>query len=162
MIHRNPLGTIKDLAGEALKVPGKVAGSAVGAARTATERAAHAVGSLAGHDAPDDGAAAPLPTDAEPTPENTPEKTPEKAPAKTPEPAPEKKVRISPDKPVNVTEELGLDPAPVEEPRAPKTPKAAPVTGIDADADASQVDVTPADIADVVAKDASKDQPATE
>ncbi|WP_408895753.1 hypothetical protein ACJ5H2_12640 [Nocardioides sp. R1-1] len=141
MIPKNPLGTIKDLAGEALKVPGKVAGSAVGVARTATEKAAHAVGSLTTQDAPGDVPDAPAPTDAAPTTQDEP------------------KVEISPDKPVNVTEELGLDPAPVDEPRPPKTPKPAPVTAIDAEADPSQVHVTPADVAEVVAKDEQPDGP---
>jgi len=57
----------------------------------------------------------------------------------------------SPDEPVNVTEELGLDPAPVAKPR--KEPAPPPVTGIDAQADPDHVDVTPADIADAVKKD---------
>lgn len=57
--------------------------------------------------------------------------------------------------PVNVTEELGLDPAPVEKPQAEKSEKATtePTTSIDAAADPSSVDVTPADVAEVVGKD---------
>ena len=52
---------------------------------------------------------------------------------------------FDPDRPVNVTEELGLDPAPVARPKRPK-----PVTGIDAAADPGAVDATPADVADAV------------
>ncbi|TNM49575.1 hypothetical protein FHP29_01625 [Nocardioides albidus] len=64
----------------------------------------------------------------------------------------EKRLDISPDEPVNVTEELGLDPAPVERPKAPKAPSSRPVTGIDAQADPDHVHATPADVADAVAK----------
>lgn len=45
--------------------------------------------------------------------------------------------------PVNVVEELGLDPAPVDTP-----PAAEPITSIDAQADPEQVAVTPADVAE--------------
>jgi hypothetical protein len=83
------------------------------------------------------------------------------------------KVEVDATTPVNVTEELGLDPSPVakkapakkapakkapaKKAAAKKTPapkKAAekPLTGIDAQADAAEVDVTPADIAAAVAK----------
>lgn len=62
--------------------------------------------------------------------------------------ADEKQPAIDPDRPVNVTEELGLDAAPVTRPKAPK-----PLTDIDAQADPDNVDVTPADIADAVKKD---------
>ena len=65
----------------------------------------------------------------------------------------EPSLKISPDEPVNVTEELGLDPAPVAKPRPRKTPAPPPVTGIDAQADTDHVDATPADIADAVKKD---------
>lgn len=65
----------------------------------------------------------------------------------------ERSSTISPDEPVNVTEELGLDPAPVAKPRPRKTPAPPPVTGIDAQADPGHVDATPADIADAVKKD---------
>jgi len=49
--------------------------------------------------------------------------------------------------PVNVTEELGLDPAPVAE-----RPQDRPLTSIDEAADPDAVDATPADIAGAVAK----------
>ena len=65
----------------------------------------------------------------------------------------ERSSTISPDEPVNVTEELGLDPAPVAKPRPRTTPAPPPVTGIDAQADPDHVDATPADIADAVKKD---------
>ncbi|GAA3518262.1 hypothetical protein [Nocardioides daeguensis] len=67
--------------------------------------------------------------------------------------AAEPTLTISPDEPVNVTEELGLDPAPVSKPRPRTTPAPPPVTDIDAQADPDHVDVTPADIADAVKKD---------
>ena len=44
--------------------------------------------------------------------------------------------------PVNVVEELGLDPAPVDTSHAPK-----PITSIDAQADPEHVEATPADVA---------------
>ena len=65
----------------------------------------------------------------------------------------EPSLKISPDEPVNVTEELGLDPAPVAKPRPRTTPAPPPVTDIDAQADPDHVDATPADIADAVKKD---------
>jgi hypothetical protein len=51
--------------------------------------------------------------------------------------------------PVNVVEELDLDPAPVDDATA-EVADPAPVTTIDAQADPGTVDVTPADIADQV------------
>ena len=45
--------------------------------------------------------------------------------------------------PVNVVEELGLDPAPVDTSHAPQ-----PLTSIDAQADPEGVEVTPADVAE--------------
>lgn len=63
---------------------------------------------------------------------------------------PEPDVDITPDRPVNVTEELGLDPSPVAKPKRPRTQPEKPVTRIDAEADPSDVDVTPADVADAV------------
>lgn len=64
----------------------------------------------------------------------------------------EQGVAVSPDRPVNVTEELGLDPAPVAKPRPRTTPTPPPVTSIDAQADPGGVSATPADVADVVDK----------
>jgi hypothetical protein len=46
--------------------------------------------------------------------------------------------------PVNVQEELGLDAAPVDTPRVPRTP---PVTSIDEQAEPDLVESTPADVA---------------
>ena len=54
-----------------------------------------------------------------------------------------------PPEPVNVVEELDLDPAPVDEPVA-SSDAPEPVTGIDAQADPDTVDVTPADVAEQV------------
>jgi hypothetical protein len=58
--------------------------------------------------------------------------------------------------PVNVTQELGIDPAPVTKPRTRPRKTAKPVTEIDAAADPSTVTVTPADVAEVVAGEAAK------
>lgn len=63
---------------------------------------------------------------------------------------PEPQVDVSPDRPVNVTEELGLDPSPVAKPKRPRKQPEKPVTSIDAEADPSDIDVTPADVADAV------------
>ncbi len=52
-------------------------------------------------------------------------------------------------RPVNVTEELGLDPAPVERPRQPRP---VPVTDIDAQAEPGLVDSTPADVAERISR----------
>lgn len=77
---------------------------------------------------------------------STPTPTPAPSPTSTSEP----EVEISPDRPVNVTEELGLDPSPVAKPKRPRKQQEKPVTAIDAEADPSDVDVTPADVADAV------------
>lgn len=69
---------------------------------------------------------------------------------------PEPEVEITPDRPVNVTEELGLDPSPVAKPKRPRKQPTKPVTSIDAEADVSDVDVTPADVADAVAHRSSR------
>jgi hypothetical protein len=52
--------------------------------------------------------------------------------------------------PVNVTEKLGIDPAPVAKPKPTRRTQQKPTTSIDAAADPSKVDVTPADVAEVV------------
>ena len=135
----NPLGKIKDVATDTLKLPVAVAGSAVGLAKSATGKATGAVSALVGggeqHHSPTHGddQAPPVPTDVEPEPAEQPEQP---------------HVDIDPDEPVNVTEELGLDPAPVTKPKPRKKAAPKPVTAIDAQADPSDVDVTPADIAD--------------
>ncbi len=134
----NPLGKIKDVATDTLKLPVAVAGSAVGLAKSATGKATGAVSALVGggeQQSPTHGddQAPPVPTDVEPEPEAH-EEPPH--------------VDIDPDEPVNVTEELGLDPAPVTKPKPRKKAASKPVTAIDAQADPSDVDVTPADIAD--------------
>ncbi len=53
---------------------------------------------------------------------------------------------------VNVVEDLGLDPAPVQ-PAAP-APRTAPVTSIDEQAEPRLVDSTPADVAERIARKA--------
>ena len=52
-------------------------------------------------------------------------------------------------RPVNVTEELGLDAAPVERPRQPRP---VPVTEIDAQAEPGLVESTPADVAERISR----------
>lgn len=144
----NPIGKIKDVAVETLKVPAAVAGSAVGLAKTATDRAAGAVGSLVGgQHTPAEPPAPPVPTDVEPAAEEEPATTDEQPEQPEQDEQPEPHVEIDPEEPVNVTEELGLDPAPVAKPKARKKAAPKPVTAIDAEADPSEVDVTPADIA---------------
>lgn len=136
MVRRNPLKMIKDVAARALRAPTSAAGAAVDVAksaasvgrsasvqvaRTALGTAAGAVTTVVG----DRG----LPGVAGNA--NSPARGSD---------------------PVNVTEELGLDPAPVTKPNpSTKAPRTKPITKIDAAADPSSVDVTPADVAEVVA-----------
>lgn len=129
----NPIGKIKDVAVETLKVPAAVAGAAVGSAVGLAKSAATSV--VGGGQAAE---APPVPTDVEPEPA-------------APEPesgSDEPHLDIDPDEPVNVTEELGLDPSPVAKPKPRKKAAPKPVTEIDAAADPGDVDVTPADIAE--------------
>lgn len=180
MARKNPLGTIKDAAIGTILQPKAAAEKAVG---TVVEGAKGGVGlgkAVAGQVASKatDTVTSLLPgrkaTPADQAPDLEPAEpaaTPRKsqgdpmatrnAPAKsakatkTPKAAP--KVTVSPDKPVNVTKELGLDPTPVAAPAAVvQAVEPEPVTSIDAAADASAVDVTPADIAPVVAKAPAK------
>ncbi|GAA4802196.1 hypothetical protein ACFQ0K_13040 [Nocardioides caeni] len=127
MTHTTTLDKIKHLAGETLKVPAAATGAAVGLAKTAADRITGVVGSLAG---------------------GRPE-TGQPAPTSTAPPPTETAVAVDPEQPVNVTEELGLDPAPVAKPKK-RRPAPKPVTGIDAAADTTAVDATPADIAEAV------------
>lgn len=146
MARKNPLGMIKDVAVESLKLPASAAGSAFGlvkgaasvgrtagvqVTRTATGVATDAVTSLVGSR----DASTALPDDTRDV------DVPDAGPTGRPEP-------------VNVTEELGLDPAPVDQPSAAiDTPEAGtPLTTIDAAADTEHVEATPADIAKAVAK----------
>lgn len=136
MASRNPLGKIKDFTKGAASVGMHVAGQAT---RSATSLTSGAVGRLAGSRKP---AATKVPA--------------AKAPAKTVSATKAPTETVSVTEPVNVTEELGLDPAPVDEPKGtPATPDAhQPVTAIDAAADTEHVEATPADIAKAVAKKA--------
>lgn len=133
MARMNPLGKIKDITVASLKVPVSAAGSAVGLARATTGKAADAMTSLVG-------------TDAEPSPF---------APPAPREDRPAAEASSTPtDEPVNVIEELGLDPAPVTKSKPARKPaRKKPVTKIDAAADPSHVDVTPADVAKAVHKE---------
>ncbi len=57
--------------------------------------------------------------------------------------------RVDTSRPVNVNQELGLDPAPADRGRPRRTP---PVTEIDAQAEPRLVDSTPADVAARIAR----------
>lgn len=144
-MSHNPLTKIKDVAVGTIKVPLGAAGTALDLAKgTAGHVAKTVTGTVTSTVAGVTGAGqkeTTAPTDA-PEPEGQAASTEdvvdhdlEKQLAET-----------SKTEPVNVTEELGLDPAPVDKP----TEK--PVTKIDAAAEASDVDVTPADIADRISK----------
>ncbi|HWJ67197.1 MAG TPA: hypothetical protein VNT31_10995 [Nocardioides sp.] len=138
MALKNPLGTVKDVVGTVLKAPATVVGTAVGLAKGAVGVGAHAVTAATGHTGGHSGTA--------------PAEGPQTE-AATVEGSPSLGHPISPDEPVNVTEELGLDPSPVATPRKPRKPAEKPVTGIDAAADPADVDVTPADVAKTVQQD---------
>lgn len=146
MARKNPLGMIKDVAVESLKLPVGAAGTAVGLARgaasagrtagvqvtrTATDLTTDAVTSLVGgrHGS----TLTPAPDATVPAPEPGTARRPE---------------------PVNVTEELGLDPAPVDKPKPARKAARKPVTRVDAEADPSTVDATPADVRKAVARKA--------
>lgn len=159
MTRSNPIGLIKDVAVETLKVPASVAGAAVGLAKGATHKATGVVTSLLDShgdakgdtkgDTKGDGkhadeaggrGSAPVRDAVTRTTEDVAEQASKVA----------EKVHASPDEPVNVTEELGLDPSPVAKAKpARKASARKPVTKIDRDADASTVDATPADLADL-------------
>ncbi|KRB73195.1 hypothetical protein ASE01_20770 [Nocardioides sp. Root190] len=144
MTRTNPIGLIKDVAVETLKVPANMAGAAVGLAKGATHKATGVVTSLLdshgdGKGSGRESGTAPVRDAVARTTEDVAEQASKVA----------EKVQASPDEPVNVTEELGLDPSPVAKPKpARKTATRKPVTKIDRDADASAVDATPADLAD--------------
>lgn len=131
MALKNPLGMIKDVAVTSLKAPVTVAGSAVGLARATTGKAAGVVTSLVTA-----GSGTEMPKSEWITDE-----------IEVPD------VTVTPTEPVNVIDELGLDPAPVEKPKPARKPAKKPVTKIDAAVDSSDVDATPADIAKIVSKD---------
>ena len=138
----NPIGKIKDVAVETLKVPAAVAGTAVGSAVGLAKSAATSL--VGGNQAPE---APPVPTDVEPEPD-APEPAQDEQDEQDEVAEDEPHLDIDPDEPVNVTEELGLDPSPVAKPKPRKKAAPKPVTKIDAEADPSDVDVTPADIAE--------------
>jgi hypothetical protein len=165
----NPIGRIKDVATETLKVPAHVAGAAVGLARSATHKATGVVSSLMEGQGGDggqgadggqraDGGQGSGGTGQGPDQSAAQEAAARRAAAEdavreadivAAELADQvaEKVRASPDEPVNVTEELGLDPSPVAKRKPRKSAARKPVTSIDAEADPSDVDATPADLA---------------
>ena len=117
----HPLGTIQNAATGVITLPTRLAARAYGVAR-GTVSVARAV-------------VAPAP--ASPTWE-----------AADPEPAADEPAPVTlgtEPGPVNVVEELDLDPAPVEKPREPATPA---VTAIDQQAEPGLVQSTPADVAE--------------
>jgi hypothetical protein len=127
MTSKNPLGKIKDVAVGSLKAPVVVAGSAVGLAKgaaaagghvtkTVTGKAAGAVTSLVGSGDQQGQQDEPAPAATESATPEAEQRFPtaEEVAAETPD------IPISPDEPVNVTEALDLDPAPVDEPKKPK------------------------------------------
>lgn len=134
MTAKNPLEMAKDLATHALLAGVGAAGSAAGIVKGAVAAGRSVLG-----DPPKQSAA----SDDAGTVE-----TPEEAttlPAAGHEPVDEPPV-IDPDEPVNVVEELGLDPAPADRPEGQRA-----TTTIDAAVDPEHVQATPADIADNVA-----------
>ncbi|KRC48849.1 MULTISPECIES: hypothetical protein [unclassified Nocardioides] len=129
MAIKDQLSKVTDLAATAVHVPATVAGTAVGLAQ-GTVRTVRSV--IAGHHE----SAPPVPTDVDPV-----------------EPVEPHQVEVDPSRPVNVTEELGLDPSPVARPKGPRQQPERPVTGIDAAADPSDADATPADVARALGED---------
>lgn len=117
----NPLGLVKDVTGTAGHLARGAAGLGLKVAGTVGEQVFRRVPGIDRHVSSTD------PTPAEPVPADA---------------APE---------PVNVVEELDLDPAPVDE-SAMVTEEPPPVTDIDAQADRDAVDVTPADVAEQLEK----------
>ena len=145
MARSNPLGKIKDLTVETLRLPKTVADLAVGQAKGAATAGLHAadhvtrsavssVGSLVQQRR---GGSSPEPTAEQPA---------------EPDASLEPEVDIDPEVPVNVVEELGLDPTPPTRKKpAKKAPAKKATTSIDAAAASIEVDVTPADLAEKVA-----------
>ncbi|HYH35523.1 MAG TPA: hypothetical protein VD814_10265 [Nocardioides sp.] len=133
MDRTKPLGAIKDLTtgtlGRGVTIPGRLAARAFGVAKGAASVGKHVAQDVAARRA-----AAP----AEPEPSDTADAT--------------GPVDIDVSEPVNVVEELGLDPAPVDEPEPASPASDEPLTSIDAQADPETVDVTPADVADQIGK----------
>ena len=128
MVSKNPLGMIRDVAVGSLKAPVNATGSALSLAKGAAS-AGRVVSVQATRTATGKAAGA----------VSTLVRGRKDSEAPSPEP-------------VNVSEELGLDPTPVKKPRSPKktAPSAKPITMIDAAADPSSVDVTPVDVAERV------------
>ncbi|UMG92659.1 hypothetical protein [Nocardioides sp. TF02-7] len=151
MALKNQLGKIKDVAAGAAKVPVTAVGSAVGLAKGAAAAVGRSKDDRDDRDDKDDD-----PTRA--TPEDTTPQDTAAEPTEEPATATTDDSTGSRPEPVNVTEELGLDPAPVDKPKPSKEAATSkPTTAIDAAADPSKVDVTPADVAEAVAKDAGQE-----
>lgn len=146
VVRKNPLGMIKDVAARPLKVPARAVGATLGLAKGAAS-VARAAGAQVTR------------TAAGKAPAAATSQVGGRRDSKEAAGIPKKTAR-RPD-PVNVTEELGLDPAPVEKTaRSKKAPRTKPITDIDAAADPSAVDATPADLAEVVAHQAAVKKPA--
>ncbi|KRF11369.1 hypothetical protein ASG90_16570 [Nocardioides sp. Soil797] len=181
MAENKPLDMIKDVTAGSLKFPKAAASTAIGltkGALHASGQVAKAVSSGASgvvkslvdrvHATPSDRSpteTAPAETTGPGSPTSTPGAQPRGSANEAPStgaPSTSTQRRTSatseetssPPEPVNVTEKLGLDPAPVQKVKPPrkKSPKK-PATRIDAAADPSDVDATPADVAKAVGKD---------
>lgn len=169
MARKNPLGKIKDLTAATLKLPATAAGKAVDGAKGAaaagisvadqvTRTAVSTAGSVVHRRKG-------TPAEAASEPETEPESRASTAPAEQPEsvaeqseqsgqPEQPEQPHVDTSAPVNVVDELGLDPAPVKKPTPPRKATKAPgraQTGIDAAADPGSVNVTPADLAEKLA-----------
>ena len=151
MARSNPLGKIKDLTVETLKLPKTVADLAVGQAKGAANAGLHAADHVTRSAVSTVGSLVQQRRGGS-SPEET-EETEETEQAPEPDASREPEVDIDPEVPVNVVEELGLDPTP---PTRKKPAKKAPAkkkatTSIDAAAADVEVDVTPADLAEKMA-----------
>lgn len=154
---KNPLGKIKDLTVDTLKSPRDMAGKAVGQARGAASVGRHLAGQATkSATSLTAGAVSKLVSGRKLTVAPAPA-APDHAPSAPAAAAPTTEDLPTP---VNVTEELGLDPAPVDAPQTEDSQTDEPLTSIDAEADAGNVDVTPADVARAVARKAPARKPA--
>lgn len=146
----NPLGTVAGVVGRSFQISVNAAGVALCLVKKGIAAAGRSTSEWVGNEpatatAPEATRIMDMDTTAEPDPgvEQIDELA-EKAEAPGPaEP-----------EPVNVVEELDLDPAPADEP-TPTVPGQEPVTTIDAAADPDHVEATPADVAEAVSKNES-------
>ncbi|QIX27142.1 hypothetical protein ncot_11435 [Nocardioides sp. JQ2195] len=173
MAGNKPLGKIKNVTAGSLKISAAAAGRAIGLAKGTLSTSGHVARSVAAGAA---GAVSSLtgrrqatPSEEQSTGTDSATAAPQAEPATyaaqggsaesgRPEPT---AVKEAQPEPVNVTEELGLDPAPVEKPKPKKKPATKPTNRIDAAADPSTMDATPADVAKTIGKDSPGSTPST-